>query len=333
MSDSEPVTPGDELDENFYAIDDTPSDGQLQAYIDEPLSPTGDDNPNFRYTVLSADEYVTLMLKYVDEVADVLQLSRATVKLLLNHFKWNKQRLLEQFYEMDPDKFFQQAKTINPFQQTPAAQSATGTCLICCSDEDKDMFSLECRHTFCNDCWKSYLLSQIVGQGLAQTIVCPDAQCEILVGDDTIQRFLADDPFVQHVYSKLIMNSYIENNPRARWCPGKNCEHIVHATSLTSAYNYAQLITCSHCQTSFCFQCAQPWHDPIKCVLLRHWNQQLLDDSKSVVWIRAHTKPCPKCHVNIEKNEGCNHMTCKNCSYEFCWLCFGECSLTSGEER
>ena len=40
-------------------------------------------------------------------------------------------------------------------------------------------------------------------------------------------------------------------------------------------------------------------------------------------WISAHTKECPKCHSTIEKNGGCNHMTCNSCRHEFCWICLG----------
>jgi hypothetical protein len=32
-------------------------------------------------------------------------------------------------------------------------------------------------------------------------------------------------------------------------------------------------------------------------------------------------KQCPNCYIIIEKDEGCNHMTCINCQFEFCWLC------------
>ena len=65
---------------------------------------------------------------------------------------------------------------------------------------------------------------------------------------------------------------------------------------------------------------------PTTCELLAKWNQKAFDDTETFKWLSANTKQCPKCHVNIEKNKGCNHMVCKNraCNHEFCWLCLGD---------
>jgi len=30
---------------------------------------------------------------------------------------------------------------------------------------------------------------------------------------------------------------------------------------------------------------------------------------------------CPNCHSAIEKDGGCNHIICKQCKFDFCWVC------------
>lgn len=92
----------------------------------------------------------------------------------------------------------------------------------------------------------------------------------------------------------------------------------------------------------FCFGCGDSGrHFPVACEALEEWKKKISEevdqgkedgDSKSDekyedvaqrLWMRANTRPCPKCKAPIEKNEGCNHMSCFNpqCKHEFCWIC------------
>src|SRR5687767_9477838 len=41
-------------------------------------------------------------------------------------------------------------------------------------------------------------------------------------------------------------------------------------------------------------------------------------------WILANIKSCPKCVSRIEKNQGCNHMTCQRYKFKFCWICMSD---------
>ena len=80
------------------------------------------------------------------------------------------------------------------------------------------------------------------------------------------------------------------------------------------------------CGEAFCLSCSEEDHVPANCSQVYSWNEKEKSDSENLGWIKANTKPCPKCGTNIEKNQGCNHMTCSKCSYGFCWLCLVEWS-------
>lgn len=44
------------------------------------------------------------------------------------------------------------------------------------------------------------------------------------------------------------------------------------------------------------------------------------DKQNATQWVRHHTQPCPGCGSRIEKNGGCNHMSCSVCRRQFCWV-------------
>ena len=60
-----------------------------------------------------------------------------------------------------------------------------------------------------------------------------------------------------------------------------------------------------------CFQHQIAWHEGQTCD--DYTREQ--DDAvarESVAFIKEHTKPCPRCFVNIEKGEWCFHMICRS---------------------
>ena len=83
-------------------------------------------------------------------------------------------------------------------------------------------------------------------------------------------------------------------------------------------------MTCTKCQTEFCFQCRDLWHgtettcEQAMKSQLAGWAEENKDNVSF----------CPMCRTRIEKNKGCNHMTCGFCKYEFCWVC-GASSTTA----
>lgn len=136
--------------------------------------------------------------------------------------------------------------------------------------------------------------------------------CEQAVSDDTFKRLTSAEYFTK--YSRYVLRSYVDINKCVKWCPSPGCNKAISSAGGLSS------VTCT-CGCVFCLRCGEEAHSPVSCEQLASWQEKCKNESETANWILANTKKCPKCSVRIEKNQGCNHMTCRKCSYEFCWIC------------
>ena len=124
-------------------------------------------------------------------------------------------------------------------------------------------------------------------------------------------------------YQVLLTRTYVDDKDNLKWCPAPNCEFAIECNVKKRDFNRVVPTVACGCKHRFCFGCALADHQPAPCSLVKQWLKKCEDDSETANWISANTKECPKCSSTIEKNGGCNHMTCRKCKHEFCWMCMG----------
>lgn len=142
--------------------------------------------------------------------------------------------------------------------------------------------------------------------------------CNVRVPEDLVLT-LVTRAVMREKYQQFAFKDYVKSHPELRFCPGPNCQIIVRSREIAPKRS-----VCTSCNTSFCFKCGMDYHAPTDCQVIRKWLTKCADDSETANYISANTKDCPKCHICIEKNGGCNHMQCFNCKYDFCWMCLGD---------
>ncbi|KAI1711031.1 IBR domain, a half RING-finger domain-containing protein [Ditylenchus destructor] len=276
------------------------------------------------YEIISRDEITTHLDEELLVIAEIINYSPPICRAMLQHFNWDKDKLLCSFADHgNMDKFFNSTKLLDP-KLYPPAQPMDGECGICYEtfwiELSRWVVSLNCyNHYYCQDCWAGYIKSKM-SDGIVD-ISCVDAECNIGANGDFILKIIDNDVEMLKEYNKLLLKNYILTNPRLRWCPGANCDSkIIKIENRASCVS----IKCTCGWDEFCFKCGNDSHEPIVCDLLKVWLdecKQSFGEEESLRWMTTNSKPCPKCESPIEKNGGCNHMTCRHCNHEFCWLC------------
>jgi hypothetical protein len=102
------------------------------------------------------------------------------------------------------------------------------------------------------------------------------------------------------------------------WCSNPKCA----VGQLNEGGESNNIVTCIRCFQKTCFTHKIPWHTGLICE--EYDSQTDINVQANLLWLTQHTKQCPKCHFRIEKNDGCDHMICIKCQYEFCWSCLAD---------
>ena len=182
-------------------------------------------------------------------------------------------------------------------------------CLEEMNEEEIEKNTILCNHLFCSDCYLNYFQDKIKSNKVGK-ITCMQHKCPYEFEEEFILSHLQGDQVLKNKYKKFKLKSDLYDDPNVKFCPIKDCE------SYARKEGNNKYVTCLEGH-KFCFICSKPWHGKKKC------QDEIDKDFKK--WKKNKIlKKCPKCKMWTEKNLGCNHMTCAECKYQWCWLCGGK---------
>lgn len=187
-------------------------------------------------------------------------------------------------------------------------------CQICYADKTKDeMVSLSCGHIFCKECFSSAINLALKEKNLVK-IRCPHYRCfNNQLPSADIQNFLTQEQKAN--LNELQTQDWFAKQSHTKHCQTPDCNFVFINESKCQSN-----ITCEQCHKTYCAQCLINHPEYMSCQAAKE-KYSTADDKANQSWKNQHSKQCPNCHTNIEKNSGCDHITCTKCRHEFCWKC------------
>lgn len=260
--------------------------------------------------MLPAEELVPEMNRRMKDITEILDVPASAAAVLLREVNWSKEKLLEAFYG-DTEKLLKKCGVYHRCNPKKPLKS-DGTCTICYDEMEKKL-AMPCGHEFCMDCWHDFCANAIMEEGPSCVrTTCPKAECTEVISEVEVSKAAPD---YLPKYQTFQLRNFVESNSLTRWCPGKGCERIACAQSASAMEQADNVADCDDCSTRFCLVCGEEPHSPAGCKDLTKWIEKCRNESETANWILANTKSCPKCSSRIEKNQGCNHMTCSKCRH------------------
>ena len=188
-------------------------------------------------------------------------------------------------------------------------------CEICEEEinyKDKKIITQPCKHYFCISCWYDYLKEKINNANVYK-INCMKHECNYSLSEYFIKSIIGKDAQLLQKYDKFLSRKKLmESNKKIKFCPFPDCDGYAERKNKKE-----KIVKCNFGH-DFCFNCGNKPHPKKKC-------EEIIDKDFERWKSGRVVKRCPHCKFWTEKNEGCNHMTCIECKFQWCWLCQKEC--------
>jgi len=131
----------------------------------------------------------------------------------------------------------------------------------------------------------------------------------------TIQRFLLPAQFNRLL--EVSFQDYLDRHPREfKYCITPDCPQIYRMDM------GRDMVQCPSCFATTCLSCSED-HEGFTCQEWKKHRDPAAQEQLLQAWAEGSgVKKCPNCAAFIEKNGGCNHMSC-HCGAHVCWVCMG----------
>ena len=169
-----------------------------------------------------------------------------------------------------------------------------------------------------SSCWFDFL-SVNIKENKLPSIKCLDYNCRVKLTDEFIINLLGSDQNLIQKYKRYKLELEIINDPNKKLCPYPNCDSYLELIDIRN-----KDVTCKNGH-KYCFDCLKKPHGKLPC-------NAKIDKSLMEFAKNNFVKKCPKCSIITEKNQGCNHITCTKCRYQWCWLCNEEYKVNHFKE-
>ena len=322
-------------DEDYNNYEDDYIENEINEENENVQNQENNNNQLIDFEIIQNSEIIKKRDAIINNFMECSNLSYDEAELVLVYYNWNYDKLIEEWFDKTEN-----IKISSHIEQSPESEKkmsefisnnnlSSDICPVCYTEIEKDnCLSLKCNHQICKECYIEYINNKLLTDPITilQTS-CPMNGCNLYITRTLYKNCITELKY-KKIFAKNLIRNFLITNKEIKTCPNPKCNLSIRVQN-----SIAKEIKCK-CGQTFCFSCLEESHIPCDCFLAKEWlNFGTKFGGKEYVWEKkgANTenifiitndlvKNCPKCLVVIEKNHGCNHMTC-TCGYQFCWVC------------